>query len=54
MSNPAFLFAERERGLVRIVLAERDELPTDSSIRDFKPCYAWRRALVRSRHATWI
>jgi hypothetical protein len=40
--------------LLKIALTERDELPTDFVICDFKPCYAWRCSLVGSRHATGV
>lgn len=40
--------------MLKIALTERDELPTDFVICDFKPCYAWRCSLVGSRHATGV
>jgi hypothetical protein len=51
---PNSLFPEWKDGLARIALTERDELPTNVAICDFKPCYAWGCALVGSRHATGI
>jgi hypothetical protein len=52
--SSASLFLQRQGGLAKIALTERDELPTDVAVCDFKPCYAWGCALVGSRHATGI
>ena len=52
--NSPSLVPQRQDGVAKIALTERDELPTDFSICDFKPCHAWRCALVGSRHATGI
>jgi hypothetical protein len=46
--------SQMKQGLAKITLTERDELPIDFLICDFKPCHAWRRALVGARHATGI
>ena len=54
MPNSASLFPQWQDGLAKIALTERDELPTDFAICDFKPRDAWGCALVGSRHATGI